>query len=115
MKTRLLLICLLSALLLNACSSRLIENDIPNEGEPSVSPGTKAPEPESDLSDEEICNILQTSCISMLINHVVLKEGVYIQSLTERDIESLGIGKSDVDYVNEYIKELNRIHNEKSN
>ena len=44
----------------------------------------------------------------MLINNVVLRENEYVLALSTQDIESLGITKEELQFVNEYIDLLNK-------
>ena len=103
-------IILVGSMLLSSCATLILPEETPpmaliegQEGEFT----TKAEVAEPQLSKEQICNILQTSRIYMLINHVIFKDGRYIQSLTEKDMMMLGIKDEEYTFINEYVQKLN--------
>ena len=78
------------------------------QDESSLSDGsTRAAEGTGDWEERHRLHLLQSNHASMLINNVILRDDKYILSLSKQDIESLGITKEEMQFVNEYIDSLN--------
>lgn len=63
---------------------------------------------------EEIMHCIQSDHIVMLINGIVSKDSVYVQTLTPKDMADLGITEEEMAFNDKYLDELNRTY-DKSN
>lgn len=55
---------------------------------------------------------IQSSHVLTLIRSIVKQDGVYVQSLTKTDLDTLGISETDIEFVECYIHSLNGLKNE---
>jgi hypothetical protein len=67
---------------------------------------TKSVIPNCSLNKDELLHMFQSSHIAMLINGVIQKDSIYIQTLTDEDIVSLGITEKEMEFSSDYIKTL---------
>ena len=105
-----------AVILINSCAAMIIpEEDVAEEvdGRLDSFVETKGQTLDYGQSEEEICNVLQTSSILTMIHHVICRDGVYMESLTDKDMDTLGVSKEAKDYVFKYVKMLNEVGNEK--
>ena len=72
-------------------------------------PMTKSAKESSDCTD--ILHYLQSDHIVMLINGVTYKDSVYVQTLTPKDMEDLGITDEEKAVSQNYLNELNQTDN----
>lgn len=68
---------------------------------------TKSATPDYSFSKDELLHMFQSSHIAMLINSVIQKDSIYIQTLTNEDFASLGITDKEVEFSSDFIKALN--------
>ena len=59
------------------------------------------------LSDSEVLNFFQTDHRSILIQHVELQDGVYVQTLTEEDMANFHITEEEKAFGDAYVVKLN--------
>ena len=107
---------LAAVLLINSCAAMIIpEEDVAEEvdGRLDSIVETKGQTPDFGQSEAEICNVIQTSSILTMIHHVICRDGVYMESLTDKDMDTLGVSKEAKDFVFKYVKQLNEVGNEK--
>lgn len=106
-----LLIKMLSLFLLFGCSTLTMEPaepDMPSSSMPKTkSPSTLVQEP--NLTDAELRHHFQTNHRSILIKHIVLRDGVYVQTLTPEDMNSLKITYEEQSYGNAYLVQMNEM------
>ena len=73
-------------------------------------PMTKAIAGEGEQLDEAIVlNYYQTNHRMFLIRHVVLRDTVYVQTLTEDDMADLHITPAEKDFGNEFVVRMNEL------
>ena len=105
-----------AVLLINSCAAMIIpEEDVAEEADGRLDSivETKGQTPDFGQSEAEISNVLQTSSILTMIHHVICRDGVYMESLTDKDMDTLGVSKEAKDFVFKYVKQLNEVGNEK--
>ena len=99
-----------AALLLLSCSPLMVESAAPESVPECLQrPATRAEiqEPQSDMSSR--VHYFQTNHRIILMHHVELRDSVYVQTLTEEDLESLGITRDEKSFGEKYVNELNKL------
>lgn len=107
-----------AALLSFSCSTLLIKEEVPKGFEETAHNTGSTILTKATIGDEqnailEECSKMQSNRIAILLNHVVYKDGVFVQSLTEKDMCSLGIKEEESTIAYDYLKALNQTKHEK--
>lgn len=92
-----------------SCSTMVIQEQIPEElyqSESSIN--TKAGDIIVVDTALKQCHEVQSNHIILLLNHLVIKDGVYMLSLSSKDIDSLSIDESELALIEEYKQALNK-------
>lgn len=108
------ILALLLILSLCACSALILEPAEPEVGhnEAGAHPLTKSggvPSQPSSLSDLEVLHFFQTDHKSILIQHVVRRDSVFVQTLTEEDMQALHITEEEQAFGAAYLVQLNEL------
>ena len=92
-----------------SCSTMVIQEQVPKElyqSESSIS--TKAGDIVVVDTALKQCHEVQSNHIILLLNHLVIKDGVYMLSLSSKDMDSLSIDESELALIEEYKQTLNK-------
>lgn len=62
------------------------------------------------LSDAEVLHFFQTDHRSILIQHIEFHDSIYVQTLTEKDVDNFCITEEELAFSDAYIVKLNELH-----
>ena len=104
-----ILIITILAAIVSSCSHRIAEYERAEiiNGRVSTSPMTKGGVLSGKVTPE-IIHKAQTNHVAILIHGIVFHDGVFVQTLSEKDMLEIGITEEEYAFAQDYLKELNK-------
>lgn len=68
---------------------------------------TRAMDPNGELNDNQIRHLFQTSNIVTIMDHVMLKDTIYVMTLSKASMNDLKMTQEDIKFAKEYVRLLN--------
>lgn len=97
-----------------SCSSLLLEPAFVEEvSRKQISPSTKSAQPETEEDADLFLYKTQTNHYLILMHHVQLCDSIYVQTLTQEDMENLKITDEEQEFSRLYVVQLNELTKQK--
>lgn len=114
MKKTVIILAIIAGVIVSACSTlkevEFQQTDMTTDANSDIL--TKSEIFAQPMDSLSMLSKIQSSHVLTLIRSIVKQDGVYVQSLTKSDLDTLGICETDIDFVEGYIQSLNGLKNE---